>query len=245
MSSVFSSIGNALGSVFKTLGGSGGLGTGISRAAGIGLGVPSLISQWQQAGQENRYINDLLELNSQYATNQTNYENAINAHLNKLVNTTPQQEAQQVAAMTQPLNDQLVQGVSNPVQAYLAERGLAQAPGVQAQTLAQALAPFEQQNIQTAQQGWLGLNQLPFYAYPPTPPPGASFPTPAGFQGIYNLLAGPIPGAAQRPQVPLPLSNMFQSTGGLAGTPLAGTLQPQSSDLPGILTQPLFAQGQQ
>src|ERR1700693_902672 len=64
----------------------------------------------------------------------------------------PQALARQVSAATQPLNEGLVQSVGNTVSGSLAEQGLAQAPGIQATTLAQALAPFEQQNQNTALQ---------------------------------------------------------------------------------------------
>jgi hypothetical protein len=60
--------------------------------------------------------------------------------------------AKMVQAATQPLNQGLVQGVENQVQGSLAEQGLAQAPGIQASVLAQSLAPFQQQNQQTALQ---------------------------------------------------------------------------------------------
>lgn len=60
--------------------------------------------------------------------------------------------ARQVAAATQPLNRGLVEGVENSVNANLAEQGLSQAPGIQAQAITSALAPYEQQNQQTALQ---------------------------------------------------------------------------------------------
>ena len=66
--------------------------------------------------------------------------------------------AKEVAGATAPLNTGLVQGVENQVQGSLASQGLAEAPGIQASVLAQALAPYEQQNQQTALQ--LVLAQL-------------------------------------------------------------------------------------
>jgi hypothetical protein len=60
--------------------------------------------------------------------------------------------AAQVASATQPLNQGLVQSVGNTVSGSLAEQGLSQAPGIQATELSQSLAPFEQQNQQTAMQ---------------------------------------------------------------------------------------------
>jgi hypothetical protein len=64
----------------------------------------------------------------------------------------PTKIASEVAAATQPLNRGLVQSVENTVNANLASQGLSEAPGIQAATEAQALAPFQQQNQQTALQ---------------------------------------------------------------------------------------------
>ena len=64
----------------------------------------------------------------------------------------PTKLSSEVRAATQPLNAGLVQDVTNQVSGNLAERGLAQAPGIQATELSTALAPFEQQNQNTALQ---------------------------------------------------------------------------------------------
>ena len=66
------------------------------------------------------------------------------------MNLTPQQLASMVSSATQPLNRGLVQAITNTTNANLAEQGLSQAPGLIATTEAQALAPFEQQNQDTA-----------------------------------------------------------------------------------------------
>lgn len=58
----------------------------------------------------------------------------------------PTKLSSEVRAATQPLNAGLVQDVSNTVSGNLAERGLSQAPGIQATELATALAPFQQKN---------------------------------------------------------------------------------------------------
>src|ERR1700741_2348097 len=58
----------------------------------------------------------------------------------------------EVRAATQPLSLGLVQDVTSQVSGTLAERGLSQAPGIQATELATALAPYQQQNQQTALQ---------------------------------------------------------------------------------------------
>lgn len=49
-----------------------------------------------------------------------------------------------------PLNAGLEKGVANEAQAYAAERGLAQSPGPQSEIIAQAIAPYVQQNQQNA-----------------------------------------------------------------------------------------------
>lgn len=62
----------------------------------------------------------------------------------------PDKLAALVAKFQKPLDNSLVQGVDNRVQADMAQRGLSQAPGIFAATESQALAPYEQQNQQTA-----------------------------------------------------------------------------------------------
>jgi hypothetical protein len=70
----------------------------------------------------------------------------------KNANLTPNQLATQVSAAEQPLDRSLVNTVNNQVQGDMAQRGLAEAPGIFAATEAGALAPYEQQNQQTALQ---------------------------------------------------------------------------------------------
>ncbi len=62
----------------------------------------------------------------------------------------PQLFNQQVAAAQAPLSSGLVQNVTNTVDANAAASGTAQAPGVVSAELSQALAPYIQQNQQTA-----------------------------------------------------------------------------------------------
>lgn len=68
------------------------------------------------------------------------------------MNLSPQALAAQVSSATQPLDRSLVQAVTGNVNANLAEQGLSQAPGLIATATSQALAPFQQQNQQTALQ---------------------------------------------------------------------------------------------
>lgn len=73
------------------------------------------------------------------------YRNFVMSLLNN-----PQRLAAMAAKITQPLNAGLVQQTNNQVQGNMAARGLSQAPGIFAASEAQALAPYEQQNSNTA-----------------------------------------------------------------------------------------------
>lgn len=68
----------------------------------------------------------------------------------KNANLTPQQLSTEVNQATQPLSAGLVQAINNQVQGDMAQRGLAEAPGIFATGEAQALAPAELQEQQTA-----------------------------------------------------------------------------------------------
>jgi hypothetical protein len=60
----------------------------------------------------------------------------------------PAQLQQYEQGFVQPLNAGLTAGVANQAQAYAAERGLGQSPGPSQEILAQAIAPYVQQNQQ-------------------------------------------------------------------------------------------------
>jgi hypothetical protein len=86
---------------------------------------------------------------------------------------TPQQLSSQVSSATQPLNAGLIQAVTGNVNANLAEQGLSESPGLIATAQSQALAPFQQQNQQTAMQ--LVLQKLGLPAeFARTIPPNAN-----------------------------------------------------------------------
>lgn len=67
------------------------------------------------------------------------------AELDQLIKN-PALLAQKVQAMTQPLNQGLVQGVENTAQAGLAERGLGTSPQIANEVFGQALGPYQHQN---------------------------------------------------------------------------------------------------
>ncbi len=68
------------------------------------------------------------------------------------MNLSPGQLGTMVSGAEQPLNRALVQAVTGNVNANLAEQGLSEAPGLIATATSQALAPYQQQNQQTALQ---------------------------------------------------------------------------------------------
>lgn len=77
--------------------------------------------------------------------------NTLTKDENAITSLTPQQLSAKVAAATQPLSQGLTQSVGNQVQGEMGERGLAESPGIYSAVLSQALAPYYQQNQNTAE----------------------------------------------------------------------------------------------
>jgi hypothetical protein len=73
----------------------------------------------------------------------------------------PEKLAALVQKMQKPMDNALMQGVTNQVQGSMAERGLSQAPGIFAGSLGQQLAPYEQQNYNTALQSVMQMLGMP------------------------------------------------------------------------------------
>lgn len=73
----------------------------------------------------------------------------------------PEKLAAMAAKLQKPLDNSLVQGVNNRVQADMATRGLSQAPGIFAATESQALAPYQQQNADRAMQAVMQMLGMP------------------------------------------------------------------------------------
>lgn len=92
---------------------------------------------------------------NQQLTDQKNLMNLVN---------NPTLLANKTAALEQPLSAGLTSSVGNAVQGYLAERGLSQAPGIQAETMAQGLAPYKLQEQQMAMQQMMQMLGLPAQA---------------------------------------------------------------------------------
>jgi hypothetical protein len=147
MPDAIASIGSSLGSVF---GGSGGLGNLLKTIiTGTGL-IGNFMNQRQQQGALNQEL--------AYQKN-------------------PSLAAAKIASLEQPLSQGLIQDVGNSTQGYLAERGLAESPQQTTAVLGQALAPYVQQNQNTAMQEFFGLLN----------PAGAKFPQNTNLASLFSL----------------------------------------------------------
>src|ERR1035441_1240986 len=90
------------------------------------------------------------------AKKKADYQNYINDLMQH-----PEKLAALVQKMQKPMDNALVQGVTNQVQGNMAERGLSQAPGIFAASQSQALAPYEQQNYNTALSSVMNMLGMP------------------------------------------------------------------------------------
>lgn len=93
-------------------------------------------------------------------------QNKSNAYQNYVTNLAknPAQLSQMVNQATQPLSKALTSAVTNQVQGTLAERGLAESPGIFNTVQSQALAPYLMQQQQNAQNQVLASLGLPINA---------------------------------------------------------------------------------
>lgn len=136
----------------------------------------------------------------------------------------PAQLQQYEQGFVQPLNAGLTQGVANQAQAYAAERGLGQSPGPQSEILAQAIAPYVQQNQQNGYQNALQALGL-----------GGGAKTQNTQQGLTQLFSGlkPFtqlgqqPGGAGAPTTGGDANSQLNSVEEFSG--LLPPVQPQSS----------------
>jgi hypothetical protein len=122
---------------------SGPAGQGLSKIASLGATGAGLFSNIAANRQQSQEANLLMKQQQDIA------------------NTTPAQLTAEATQAAGPLNAGLVQSVTNATQGNLAEQGLAESPGIQSAVLAQALAPYQQQNVDRAMQAILAKLGLP------------------------------------------------------------------------------------
>jgi hypothetical protein len=127
-----------------------------------------------------------------------------------------------VKQFDRPLETGLVKGTENIVNASLAEQGLSQAPGIQSQVLAQALAPYQQNEQQmaiTEAFKALGLPAETLTAIQSTMRPDQ----------LAQMLKGILPGQQQSPgSIPYPYPSIPTppDSGGITATPPFDPTQP-------------------
>lgn len=153
-------------SLFSSL--TGGGGSDFLKLLGIGSGVMGTVGNIQANAARNKVLSSEMD--------------QMNA-LNKL---TPAQIASGTQALEVPLSDNLIKSVGNTVQGELASRGLSQAPGIYASSLAQGLAPYQLQEQQMAQQAFFQKLGLPISA---RPSPFGPFPSTTNQNQLYQALA--------------------------------------------------------
>lgn len=105
-----------------------------SKIGGLVGGAGSAISSFLGNRQKNKYLTD-----------QINYQKFLRS-----LSTDPAKMSQYVSGFEKPLDQGLVSGVNNQVQAFGAERGLSTSPQIMQEIEAQALGPLQQNQQQMA-----------------------------------------------------------------------------------------------
>lgn len=186
---------DSVGSLFSSLTGNGG--SDFLKLLGIGSGVAGTVGNIQANAARNKVLSSEMD------------------QMKTLQNLTPAQIASGTQQLEQPLSNNLVNSVGNTVQGELASRGLSQAPGIYASSLAQGLAPYQLQEQQMAQQAFFQKLGLPITA---RPSPFGPFPNTTNQNQLYQALATKFMGGGG-------------NSGGVPPTVSGG------SDVPGLVSQ--------
>lgn len=144
------------------------IGSFITGKGGQGLltGV-SAISNFLAKKKQNDYLN-----------NQINYQKMVQGIVSD-----PAKLAARAKSLQAPLDQGLIQGVGNEVQAYNASRGLSTSPQIQSAVLAQALGPYMQYNQDAAMQEAISSLGVPIQGQ--TPP---NFGSPLDLSSLIKAL---------------------------------------------------------
>lgn len=166
-----------------------------SKIGGLVGGAGSAISNFLSSRQQNKYLSD-----------QINYQKFLRS-----LSTDPAKMSQYVSGFEKPLDQGLVSGVNNQVQAFGAERGLSTSPQIMAEIEAQALGPLQQNQQQMA------INEAMAALGMPSGTP--SFPNSGGGSFdisaiIKNLLGGNKSSTPVYPSTPTDMSITSDTSGG-------------------------------
>lgn len=116
----------------------------------IGSGAGSILSKIGGASPGQDVMGVLAGLGTGYDIYSAIQNQEARNQLKSLSN--PANEAKDVAQLTQPLNQGLVNNVTNQVQGNLEQAGLSQSPALTTQAVSQALAPYYEENQSQALQ---------------------------------------------------------------------------------------------
>lgn len=148
------------------------------------------------------------------------------AQMEALTKLTPSQIASGIASLQAPLSKNLTNSVSNSVQGELANRGLSQAPGIYASSLAQGIAPYQLQEQQLAQDAYFKKLGLPIQA---RPSPFGPFPNTTNTSQIWQQLMQRYMGQGGGKQ-------QMDTTG--VASPVPGLVSDMIAQNSGLTTQP-------
>jgi hypothetical protein len=163
------------------------------KIAGLGAGGAGTIGNILASNKRNQVLQQELDVQKQ------------------LMGLTPSAMAAGASQLERPLSAGLTSSVGNAVQGYLAERGLSQAPGIQATTLAQGLAPFKMQEQQLAMNAFLQKLGLPAQAAARFLPTPGSIDLSKLFQGLFSK---PDPSGSIFRGAPQPTMQQLDPNGG-------------------------------
>lgn len=168
------------------------------KIAGLGAGGAGTIGNILASNKRNHVLQQELDVQKQ------------------LMGLTPSAMAAGASQLERPLSAGLTSSVGNAVQGYLAERGLSQAPGIQATTLAQGLAPFKMQEQQLAMNAFLQKLGLPAQAAARFLPTPGSIDLSKLFQSLFSR---PDPSTVNQPfrGAPQPTASQLNPYSGLTG----------------------------
>jgi len=203
-----SSMASTIGSLGMTSDGGGSIWSKIIPLLGLGSGVMGTVGNIEANRTKNQILGTEL------------------GQMKTLQNMTPAQLVAQEQSLQQPLSQNLVNSVTNAVSGNLAARGLSQAPGIQAASIAQGLAPYQMQEQQMAQQALFQKLGLPISA---RPSPFQTLPGTTNMSQMWQSMLGPLsklwaPGASTPQASPGTIANIGANLGWNPDIPQLDTL---------------------
>ena len=206
--------------------------------------LPEFLRQRTSTGQafEDTYNNVLSKVPGKYSD-----------ILDRYSSLTPKDTLAGIQALQQPLSRNLMNSIMRQIGGQLGERGLAQAPGIMTEELAQALAPYQIQLGEQAQRAYFDTMRLPLEVQvpglqAPLDIPGVNIPSPVNIPGVsipssLGIPGADIPSQLQAPYLPghpgyynlpdIDISPIIQSLAGGGGSEPTPAAKPGPPGPPG------------